>query len=174
MSFRVGDRVFAAPDVPFAPRCYDGQIRSKRSVSELEADLIVTLAGATVGERIRTHLPSDLNLSARNEGTAHRCAEEIFSTVNRSGSERGPDEVFDKLLPEVLDVALVRAGSNRFGAYALQLFSLADIRGDTNHPRAITLLEPGDDDRCVEPAGVGEGNCANHGRLNKYSECLNI
>src|SRR5450759_852392 len=71
VSFGVGDRVFAAADVPFAPWCYDGQIRSERGVSELETDLIVPLAGATVSERIRAHLPRDFNLSAGDEGTAH-------------------------------------------------------------------------------------------------------
>src|ERR1700682_3776545 len=56
MSFRVGDRVLAAPDIPFTPGGYDGQIGSERSVSELESDLVVALSGATVSERISSHL----------------------------------------------------------------------------------------------------------------------
>src|SRR3981081_2368986 len=71
MSFRVGARVVATPDIPFTPGCYDGQIGSECSVSELEADLIVTLSGTAVGERVRSYLPSDLNLPARNEGASH-------------------------------------------------------------------------------------------------------
>src|SRR5882762_9348038 len=174
MSLRVGDRVFAAPDMPFTPRGYDRQIGSECSVSELEADLIVTLSSATMGERIRSHLTSDLNLPARNEGTAHRGAEEVLSTINCSGSEGGPDEILDKFPPEILDVALVGPRSNSFGPHTLQLLALAYIRRDADHLGAVTLLEPRDDDRCIEPTGVGEGNCANHGRLNKYSECLNL
>jgi len=125
MSFRVGDRVLTAPDIPFTPGCYDGQIGSECSVSELEADLIVTLSSATMGERIRSHLTSDLNLPARNEGTAHRGAEEVLSTINCSGSEGGPDEILDKFPPEILDVALVGPGSNSFGPHTLQLLALA-------------------------------------------------
>src|SRR6267143_2087306 len=174
VGFRVSDRVLAAPDVPFTPRGYDGQIGSECSVSELEADLVVTLSGATVGERIRSHLASDLNLPARNKGPAHRGAKEVLSTIDCSCPEGGPDEILDKFPAEVLDVALVGAGSNRFGPHAFQLLALAYVRGDADHPRAVTLLEPGEDDRCIEPTGVGEGNCANNGRLNKYSECLNI
>jgi hypothetical protein len=127
-----------------------------------------------VSERICSDLASDLDLSTGNERASHGGAEQILSAINRSGTQRGPHEILDKFLPEILDVALVRAGSNRLGPYAFQLLSLAYVRGDADDTRAVTLLEPRDDDRSVEPTGVGEGNCTNHRRLNKYSEYLNI
>ena len=43
----------------------------KRSDSELEADLIVPLASATVRERIGAHAAGDLDLASRNEGPGH-------------------------------------------------------------------------------------------------------
>src|SRR5688500_18469674 len=103
MFLGVGDRVFATPDVPFTPWRNYREIRGECGVGKLEANLIVPLAGASVGEGSGTHAARDLDLATRNERPSHRSTEKIFAAVNGSGAERRPDEVFDELLTEVFD-----------------------------------------------------------------------
>ena len=54
----------------------------------------------------------------------------------------------------------------RLGANACELVAaLADVGGDADDARAaVVLLEPRNDDRGVEAAGVGEDDGAGHGR----------
>ena len=48
MGLGIRDRVFAAPNVPFAPGRDDGEIGRKGGVGQLEPNLIIPLAGARV------------------------------------------------------------------------------------------------------------------------------
>src|ERR1700730_12395075 len=48
VGLRVGNRVLAAPDTPFAPGRYHRQVGCERRVSELKPDLVVAFSGATV------------------------------------------------------------------------------------------------------------------------------
>jgi len=90
------------------------------------------------------------------------------------GAQGRPHEILDEFLAEILYVAFVGTRGDRFGAYAFELLALANVGGDANDAGVVPLLEPRNDDRCVEPTGVGEGDGSNHGRLNKYSELLYI
>src|SRR6185503_12307403 len=116
---RIGDRVLTAPDVPLAPRRDDGEVWSERGVGQLEADLIIALASATVREGVGANGEGDLDLTARDEGARHGRAQEVFAVVDGAGAERRKNEVADKLLAEVLDVAFGGAGGERFGANAV-------------------------------------------------------
>jgi hypothetical protein len=49
-------------------------------------------------------------------------------------------------MPKIFDVALIGARRDRFGTHAFQLFALTDIGGNANHPGAIPLFKPRDDD----------------------------
>jgi hypothetical protein len=127
-----------------------------------------------VRERVGPDLPRDFNLTTRDQWPPHGSSEKVFATIDRPGSESRPDEIDYELMPEIFDVAFVRSGRDRFGAYTLQLVALTDVGGYANHSRVVALLQPRDDDRSIEPTGVGEGNCSYHDFLNKYSELLNI
>ena len=164
--FGVGDRVLAAADVPLAPRRDDRKVRRERRVGQLEANLIVALAGAAVRERIGADAARDLDLPARDERPRHRGAEQVLAVVDRAGAKRREDEGLDELLAQVFDVAFVGAGGDRLGANAGELLAaLTDVGGDADDAAArVVLLEPGNDDRGIEPAGVGENNGAGHVR----------
>ena len=157
----VGEGVLAAADVPLAPRRDHGQLGREGGVGELEAHLVVALAGAAVGERVGTDGAGELGLTARDERPAHGGAEEVLAAVNGAGAERGPDELLHVLLAQVLDVALVGARGERLLAHAGELVAaLADVGGHADDAGVIVLLEPGHDDRGIETAGVGEDDGA--------------
>src|SRR6266705_4251596 len=170
MRLGVSKRILAATDVPLAPRCNDGEVRSKRRVSELEAALVVALPCAAVGERVGTDLASNFNLPTGDKGPTHRSAEEVFTPVDSTSPEGGPYELFHEFLAQIFDVALIGTRCDRLCSYSLQLFALPDVRRDADDTSAVAFLEPRNDDGSVEPTGVGKGNCTDHGRLNKYSE----
>ena len=108
MGLGVRDRVLTASDIPFAPRRDDGQIRCKGGIRELEANLIVTLAGAAVGQCIGPDPPGNLNLTTRDQRATHGSAEQVLPAVNGTGTQGRPHEVLHELLTEILDIALIR------------------------------------------------------------------
>jgi len=174
VSFSVGDGVFAAPDGPLAPRSDHREIRRKCGVGQLEANLIVAFTGAAVREGIGAYLAGDFDLAAGDERATHRSAEEVFTTVDGAGAEGGPHELFHEFLAQIFDVALIGTRCDRFRTNAFQLISLPNVSRNADDTGVVALFEPGNDYRCIEPTGVGKGNCTDHGRLNKYSELLNI
>ena len=158
---RIGERVFATPDVPYAPRGDDRQVGRKRHVSEFEAYLIVPLAGATVRQGVRADFARDLDLFLRDQRARHRRAEQVFAVVDRTSAQGGPDEITHIFEAQIFDVTLLGARRDRFFAHALQLgFTLPDIGGHADDPGIVVLAQPGDDDRSVEAARVGEGDGA--------------
>ena len=62
------DQRLAAGELPFAPRRDDPDVRLQRVIAELEADLVVALAGRAVTDRVRADLP------ARSRSAAWRSA----------------------------------------------------------------------------------------------------
>src|ERR1019366_7230614 len=158
---RIGERIFTALDVPHAPRRDDGKIWRERHVGELEAHLVVPLAGAAVRERVGADLARDFDLLLRDERARHRGAEQVLPVVDRAGTQRGPDEIANVFEAQVLDVALLGARRDRFFAHAFQLVvALADVGGDADDLGVVVLAQPGNDDRGVEAARVGEGDGA--------------
>ena len=118
-------------------------------------------------ERIGADLAGDLDLPACDKRPTHRSAEEVFATVDSASAEGGPHELFHEFLAQIFDVALIGTRCDRLRPHALELLALANIRRDADNARAVAFLEPGNDDGSVEPAGVGKGNCTDHGRLNQ-------
>src|SRR6266850_1535990 len=53
----------ARGQIPLAPGCNDLDVGSERIIAELEADLVVTLAGGAVSDGIGTNLAGDLDLA---------------------------------------------------------------------------------------------------------------
>ena len=109
----VVDGVFARDDVPLAPRRDDVQLRRERLIGELEADLIVALAGAAVRERVAAGGERDLDLLAGDERPRGRRAEEVVLLVDRSGLQDGEEVVARELFLRVDEMEVARAGAIR-------------------------------------------------------------
>ena len=151
----VGEGVLAGPDVPLAPRGDHLQVGSEGGVGDLEADLVVALAGGAVREGVRPLLQRGEHLAVGEQRPGERGAEQVVVLVHRAGGEGRVGVVADELLTQVLDDALAGAGGERLAPHRLQVVALAHVAAIGDDLRAaVVLLDPGDDDRGIEPPGV--------------------
>ena len=117
----VREQLLARQQVPFAPRRDDADVRLERVRAELEADLVVALAGGAVRDRVGAGLRRDLDEPLGDQRARDRRAEQVLALVDGIGAEHRKHEVADEFLAQVLDVdvlfvtpscsALARAGS---------------------------------------------------------------
>ena len=99
----------------------------------------------------------DFDLALGEQRAGDGGAEEVLVLVDGAGADHAPEVFGDELFAHVGDVTF--GGSGLFGLVleAFELISaLADIAADGDHFAAIVFLEPGDDDRGVQTARVGE------------------
>ena len=100
----VREQLFARSQVPFAPRRDDPDVRLERVVAELEAHLVVALAGGAVRDGVGAGFARDLDQALGDQRTRDRRAEQVFAFVDGVGAEHREDEVADELLAQVVDV----------------------------------------------------------------------
>ena len=98
----------------------------------------------------------DLDQALGDQRPGDRGAEQIDALIEGVGAEHREDEVADELLAQILDVDLLDAEHLGLAARRLQLLALAEIGGEGHHLAAVGRLQPFQDDRGVEPAGIGE------------------
>ena len=152
------DELLARAQIPFAPGRDHGHVGLERVVGELEADLIVALAGGAVGDGVGADLLGDLDLLLGDERAGDRGAEEIESLILRVRPEHREDVVAHELLAQILDedVLVLDAEELRLAPRRLELLALAEIGREGHDLAAVGGLQPFEDDRGVEPAGIGE------------------
>ena len=123
---------------------------------DVEADLVVALAGAAVGDRVGALALGDLDEELGDERPGERGGQRIGALVERVGLEVRPDEVGHEALARVDDVGARRAGGHgpRLDALAQRAAAEVDREGHDLDPEL--LPEPGDGDRRIESARIGE------------------
>ena len=153
---RVGNQVCPPFEVPAPPRSEHLHARLEGVVGELEAHLIVALAGGAVGDGVGTFLLHDAELVLGDHRPGQRCPEKILTLVDSVGTHGREDEVGDELVAEVERPHGRSSGGARLAFDLWQVFGLADV-GDVGHDlAAIRLRDPVQHDRSVEPARIGE------------------
>src|SRR5690606_14916922 len=125
----VRDRILARVDVPLTPRCDHLEVRSKRCEGQLEADLVVALAGASVCERVGARRECALRLPASDDRPRHCGAKQILARVDRAGTQRREDRVAHELLTQILDDERLRTLLERTLLESRKLLAGADVRG---------------------------------------------
>ena len=85
------DGVLARNDVPFAPWRDHRQLRRQRLVGQLEADLIVALAGAAVRQGVAAGGERDFHLLLGQQRPGDRGAEQILVLVDAAGAHQLPE-----------------------------------------------------------------------------------
>ena len=156
MGLRVVDLLVAALDVPLTPGGDDGHLRGEALDGQLEADLIVALAGAAVGDGVRALLFGDLHQPLADDGPGEGGAQKIV-LIFGAHHHGGDHYAVHHLVHQVLDVQLGRAGLDGLRLQTLQLVALAHVGGNGDDLRVIVvLLQPGDDDGCIQAAGIGQ------------------
>ena len=87
------DEVGARLEVPFAPRRDDLDVRVERIGGELEAHLVVALAGGAVGDGIGAGLMRDLDQPLGDQRPGDRRAEQVDALVEGVHAHHREDEV---------------------------------------------------------------------------------
>ena len=152
----VVDLLLARLDGPLPPGGDDRHIRRKVLDRQLKTDLVVTLAGAAVGDGVGVLLLGDLHQALGDHRPGMGRAEQII-LVHSARLEARHDVVVDVLLGQVQHIELRCTGLQRLLLQALKLVRLADVARDRDDLAVVVvLLEPGDDDRCIQTAGIGE------------------
>src|SRR6516164_3881266 len=162
------DQVAARLKLPFPPRRDHFDVGVERIVGELEAHLVVTLAGGAMGHRVGAGLMRNLDLALGYERPRDRGAEQVHAFVERIGAERGKHEIAHELLAQILDENLLHAHHLGLLARRPELLALAEIGSKGHNLAAVGLLQPFQDDRGIEPAGISEHyllDVGRHGRL---------
>ena len=77
------DQLGAAGKIPFTPRRDDLDIGRQRVIAELEADLVVALAGRAVADRVGADHLGDLDLALGDQWPRDRGAEQVQPLVQR-------------------------------------------------------------------------------------------
>ena len=126
-------------NVPLAPRRDDLDVGLQRVVAELEAHLVVALAGGAVAHGVGADLSGDLDLLLGDQRPRDRGAEQIQALIERVGAEHREHVIADEFLAQVLDEDVLRldAEHQRLLARRLQLLALAEIGGEGDDLAAV-------------------------------------
>ena len=152
------DQPRARGQIPFAPGRDHGHVRLERVIGQLEADLVVALAGCAMRNRVGADFLGDLDLLLGDQRARDRGAEQILPLIDRVGAKHREHVIAHEFLAQILDEDVLRldAEQHRLLARGLELLALAEIGGEGHHLAAIGGLQPFQDDRGVEAAGIGQ------------------
>ena len=146
---------FLAADLPGTHRGDHLQLRIQRGDGSLEADLVVALAGAAVGERVAAVLGGNLDSELSDQRPAQRGEQGVTAAVESVCLDRRQYEVLGELLAGVDHHRLngahrLRLVENR----VVVLARLAEIDGQGHDLGVIGLLDPMQHHARVETARV--------------------
>ena len=154
----VFDLFLTGLDAPLTPGGDDGHVGGKVLDGQLEADLVVALAGAAVDDGVGPFLDGDVHQALGDAGAGGAGAQQVV-LIHGAGLHGGDDEVVHIFLGEVQHIELGSAGLDGLLLQPLQLVGLTHVAGDGDDLAVIVILfQPGDDDGCIQTARVGEND----------------
>ncbi len=120
--------------------------------------------------RVGADLAGDLDLLLGDQRPRDRGAEQIKPFVLRIGAEHREDIVADEFLAQILDENMLGLDTEqqRLLPRGLKLFALAEIGGEGDDLAAIGRLQPFEDDRGIEAAGIGEDDALDLFRIGHF------
>ena len=157
----IGDRVLdllvAGPD-PVAQRCDHVQPGVVRLERELEAQLVVALAGAAVHDGLGPELGGDLRDCLRDHRARERRDERILALVERVGLDRAGALLLRERRFPVDEHDVVRTGRAAPLDRRLEVELLPDVdeHGDDLVEAVPVLFQPAHDAARVEPTREGD------------------
>ena len=152
------DLLFAGLDVPDTPGGDDLHVGVEGLDGQLEADLVIALAGAAMANGGAVLLVGDLHQALGDQGTGEGGTQQVLALVDGAGLHGGPDELLDELLAQVGDVELLSAALGSLLVQGLELFALTHVTGHADHVAVIVFLQPRDDNGRIQTTGVRQQN----------------
>ncbi len=160
---RVVDLLVAGEPHADSHRGHHLESRVERVDRDVEADLVVALAGAPVGDRIGAFATGDLDEQLGDQRPRERGGQRVRVLVQRVRLEMRPDEVADEPLPRIDDVGSRGAGADGSLLHAVPERAATDVDRQADDLAVVLLSQPGDGDGRIEPAGVGEDDLLHAG-----------
>ncbi len=96
------DQVGARLEGPVAPRRDHLDVGVERIGRQLEADLVVALAGRAMGDGVGAGFGRDLDQPLGDQRPGDRRAEQVNAFVDRIGAEHREDEIADEFLAQII------------------------------------------------------------------------
>ena len=152
----IGQELLAGVEVPLAPRGDDPDVRIERVRPELEAHLVVALAGGAVGDGVGAGALRDRHEVFGDQGAGDGGPQQVLAFVEGVGAEHREHEIPGELLAHVLDEDLLHPQRLGLAPGRLQLLALPEVGGEGDDLASVPLLQPLQDDGGIEAAGVGE------------------
>ena len=119
--------LLVAGHLPFAHRGDDLQVGGERLEGDVEADLVVALAGAAVGDGLGLVLAGGIDHQLGDERPAQRGGQRILALVHGAGHQGGPDEAIDEQVAGVDGDGVDGAGLEGLLADRLDVLALAEV-----------------------------------------------
>ena len=154
----VVDFLVSGLDAPLSPRRDDRHAGRKILDCQLKADLIVSFAGAAVGNGIRALGKRNLGKLLADDRSC-KCRAEQVLFILRTHHDRRDANLVAHFIDKVSDDQLACAGLKRLFLQTLELVALTDVGGNSDDFGVIVVfLQPGNDDGRIQTARVGEND----------------
>jgi hypothetical protein len=150
----VGDLLLAA-HLPLAHGRQDLELGIERRDRAVDAHLVVSLAGAAVGDRVAARCPGPLDRVPGDQRPGQGREQRIASAIERVRLDRREHVVLGELLGGVDSDRFDGAEVTGLAEHDLPVLArLADVDGEGDDLGAVTLLDPVDHHRGVEAARI--------------------
>ena len=152
MLHSIVDRVLARTNLPLTPGSDDSKARVESLIGQLEAYLVIPFPGASVSHSVRALHFRNLHLATRNERSSKGSAQQVLTLVDRPRHQGRIDVAGDELFAQVFNVDRASTGRQRFLFESFQFLTLPQVRSHAYDLATVRVLEPGNDDRGIQPA----------------------
>jgi hypothetical protein len=127
-----------------------------RAAADLEPDLVVALAGAAVGDRVRPPAPGLLDQQLGDQRPRQGRHQRVAALVEGVGSHRRDQELGREAVPAVHHHGVGRSGGQGPLGQGRQVLTLADVGQQGDHGATLLVDQPVHGHGRVQPARVGE------------------
>ena len=158
VGFQISQFVLTAFHAPCiqTPRSDDLQIRRQGFDGQLKTYLVVAFAGCAVADCCCAFFFRDLHQFLCDDGASHGCAQQVLAFVNSVCLDAGIDRVCDEFFCQVSDIQLACACFQSFFFQTFCFLALTYVAADSDNFRVIMLLQLGNDNGCIQTAGISQ------------------
>ena len=122
-----------------------------------------------MGDGIGAGFAGDFDQPLGNQRARDRGAEQIVALIAGVGAHHREHEIAHEFFAQIVDIDVFGLDPHqlRLGARGFELFALTEVGGERHHFAIVGDLQPFENDRGVEPAGIGKDDPLDigHGRL---------
>ena len=152
----VRQQLLTGIQVPLAPRGdhFDAGLESVGT--QLEAHLVVALAGSAVGNGIGTGFVGNLHQALGDQRAGNGGTQQVLPFIDGIGPEHREHVVAHELFAQVLNIDFLDPQRFRLGPCRLHFLALTNVGGESHHLAVVGILQPPDDHGRIQTTGIGQ------------------